>query len=283
MTTKYHRAVTKKLFYEQKKPSKSQLEIMNEEQSAFVVLYIIYILVASFTSDTFLATPLRLLTTFVHEFSHAAACWMTGGSVHQIEVFSNAAGVTRYRGGCRCIISSAGFLGEAIWGMFFVVMSGGRRTATFASGVLIGALLVSLFYSPNKTMVILAVFYSIFTFVCIWIEWYVYTPLLHFVILYFGVFMSIIAVNDIIGHTVLRASLGSDAYALYEDYGRCCMPRCVGVSWLIIAILLQVAAFVMDFMLLSDECENQGWFECIFDTRVDFSEWGFDWDLFEYN
>lgn len=256
---------------------------MNEEQSAFVVLYLIFIMVASATDGTVLAKPLRLLTTFVHEFSHAAACWMTGGYVHQIEVYDNAAGVTRYRGGCRCIISSAGFLGEALWGMFFVIMSGGRRTATFAAGLIIVSLVISLFYSPNKTMVILAIFYSIFTLACIFIEWYVYTPLLHFVILYFGVFMAFFSVNDIFGHTVLRASPGSDAYALYDDYGACCMPRCVGLAWLIIAIALQVAAFFMDYMLLSDECENQGWFECIFNTRVDFADWGFDWDLFTFN
>ena len=254
---------------------------MNEEQSAFVLLYLLYLCVASVTANTSIATPLRLLTTFVHEFSHAAACWLTGGSVHQIEVFSNAGGVTRYRGGCRCIITSAGFLGEALWGMFFVVMSGGRKTATVAAGVLIACLLVSLCYSPNRTMVILAVFYSLFTFACIWIEWYIFTPLLHFVILYFGVFMSYIATTDIYEHTVVRVSPGSDAYALYEEYGRCCLPRCVGFSWFLTAILLQIAAFIMDFMLLSEECENQGWFECIFDTRVDFHDWKWDFDLFD--
>ena len=94
--------------------------------------------------------------------------------------------------------------------------------------------------------------------------------------------MSFIAIDDIFGHTVLKASPGSDAYALYEDYGACCMPRCVGLSWLIIAILLQIAAFIIDYMLLSDECNNQGWFECIFATNVDFNEWSFDWDLFEF-
>jgi len=252
---------------------------MNEAQTAFVLLYCIYMIIASFTANTFLAQPLRLLTTFVHEFSHAAACWITGGYVHQIEVFSNGSGVTRYRGGCRCIVASAGFLGEALWGMFFVVMSGGRRTATVASGILIAALLVSLCYSPNRTMVILVVFYSVFTCVCIGVEWYVYTPLLHFVILYFGVFMSFIAITDIYGHTVIRATPGSDAYALYEDYGRCCLPRCVGFTWLLTAILFQVAAFVLDYMLLSEECEHRGWFECIFDTRVDFRDWQWEgWD-----
>jgi len=255
---------------------------MNEGQSAFVLLYCIYLLVASITSNTCIALPLRLLTTFAHEFSHAASCWLTGGSVHQIEVYSNAGGVTRYRGGCRCLISSAGFLGEALWGMFFVVMSGGRKTATAAAVVLISCLLVSLCYSPNKTMVILVFFYSISTFAVIWIEWYVYTPLIHYIILYFGVFMSFIAVTDIWEHTVVRASPGSDAYALHQEYDGCpcCLPRCIGFTWLICALLLQVSAFILDYMLLSEECEEQGWLECIFDTKVDFSDWRWDGDWF---
>ncbi|GFH52498.1 hypothetical protein CTEN210_08974 [Chaetoceros tenuissimus] len=255
---------------------------MNDEQSAFVVLYAIYLLIAIATNHTFLAYPLRLLTTFVHEFSHAVSCWMTGGYVHEIEVYDNGAGITRYRGGCRCLISSAGFLGEAIWGMFFVVLSGGRKTATFAACVLITCLLTSLCYNPNRTMVLLVLFYSISLFTVIWIEWYVYTPLIHYVILFFGVFMSFIAVEDIFGHTVVQARPGSDAYALYEDYNRCpcCWPRCVGFSWFILAILLQITAFVLTFMLMSEECKDQGWMECIFHTKIDFGDWNFDWDLF---
>lgn len=200
--------------------------------------------------------------------------------MRQIEVFSDAAGVTRYRGGCRCLISSAGYLGEATWGMFFVVMSGGRKTATTAAAVLILSLLVALCYSPNRTMVILAIIYSVTTFGFIWIEWYYYTPLIQYVILFFGVFMSFIAIVDIFGHTVVKARPGSDAYALYEEYGSCCLPRCVGLVWFVSAIILQVGAFALDFMLLSEECENKGWFECIFHTRVDFRDWRWDWSLF---
>jgi hypothetical protein len=251
---------------------------MNDEQYAFVFLYAIYTALAFFTQGTILEKPIRLLTTFVHEFSHALACMLTGGQVAQIEVYDNAGGVTRFRGGCRCIISSAGYLGEAFWGFIFVILSGGRRTATFAGGGLILALLITLCYAPNRTMVIIAVFYSIFTFVCIFIEWYVFTPLLHFVILYFGVYFSFIAVNDIYDHQVARAPPGSDAYALYEDSFRrccCCYPRCIGLQWLIFAILLQITGFVLGYMLLSEECENGGWFECIFHTKVDFFD---DWN-----
>jgi hypothetical protein len=256
------------------------LENMNKAQSAFFFLYFVYLFISFIIYGTSIALPLRLLTTFVHEFSHAGVCWLTGGSVHQIEVYSNAAGVTRFRGGCRCLISSAGYLGEAIWGMFFVIMSGGRKTSTAAASVLIFCLLTTLCYSPNRTMVVIALFYSITTSAFLWIEWYIYSPLIQYVILFYGVFMSFIAIVDIFGHTVAKSSPGSDAYSLYEEYGGCCFPRCVGFTWFICALLLQISAFILDYMLLSTECENKGWFECLFATKIEFHDWRWDWSLF---
>ena len=49
---------------------------------------------------------------FIHaEFSHALACWMTGGKVTGIEVKSNEGGVTKYVGGWRiCIIPAGAYL-----------------------------------------------------------------------------------------------------------------------------------------------------------------------------
>ena len=104
----------------------------NEPQHAFLFLYIVYFVLVLVTWGSVMVYPLRLLATFVHEMSHAMACWLTGGEVHAIEVYENEGGVTKYAGGCRCIIAPAGYLGEAFWGMIFVVLSGGRKTATFA-------------------------------------------------------------------------------------------------------------------------------------------------------
>ena len=93
----------------------------------------------------------RLLTTFLHELSHAIACWLTCGSVRAIKVYDNEGGVTSYVGGCRILIIPAGYVGAAIWGCVFVSFSGGRKTSTGAAGVLIGVLLYALCFAPNKT------------------------------------------------------------------------------------------------------------------------------------
>lgn len=60
--------------------------------------------------------PFKLLAVLVHEVSHAAACWLTGGTVDAIEVRANGGGVTKYRGGWRRVVAPAGYLGGAAWG-----------------------------------------------------------------------------------------------------------------------------------------------------------------------
>ncbi len=224
----------------------------NEPQHAFIYLYILYVLIVIITWGTMLAKPMRLLTTAVHEISHALACWITGGQVEAIEVYTNEGGVTRFRGGCRCLINCAGYLGEAFWGMMFVLLSGGRLTSTFAASGLIVALLISLCYSPNRVLVALNIFYAIVTLAFILVEWYVFTPILMYVTLLYG----------------------------------CCYPRCVGVTWLIIAVLFQMIGIWLALILMSDECGDDGWFECVFHSKFDldlleFDWWPDDWDLFD--
>ena len=92
----------------------------NEAQQAFLFLYILYLAIVLLIGDTFLCKPMRLLATAVHEISHAQMCLLTGGDVHKMEVYNNTGGVTYYRGGCRCLIAPAGYLGEAFWGAIFV-------------------------------------------------------------------------------------------------------------------------------------------------------------------
>ncbi len=259
----------------------------NDEQLAFLYLYLIYVVVVIITWSAILAKPMRLLTTAVHEISHAITCWMTGGDVHVIEVYENAGGVTKYRGGCRCLIAPAGYLGEAFWGMVFVILSGGRRTATGAAVGLILALLLSLCYSPNRVLVILNLCYAVLTLGFVLVEWFWFTPILAYVVLFYGVFFGTYAVTDITQHLICRSIPGSDSYALYEESGKCCPPRCIGVFWLVLAVVMQLLAIWMALILTSEECDESGWFECVFHSKFDldfpdFEWWPDDWDFFDW-
>ena len=235
---------------------------MNEAQIAFLLLYLIYIGIILFFHDTMVMYPFRLLTTFLHEMSHAIACWITCGSVRAIRVYDNEGGVTSYVGGCRVLIIPAGYVGAAIFGSLFVSMSGGQKTATGAAGALIGLLLISLFFAPNRTMVVLNICYALVTSIFIYMEWYVFSPILAYIVLFYGAFVGLHAIfdvyNDCVGRTVLR----SDAYACYEVCP-CCLPKAVGIQWAICNILLQLTGIWVAMAQLSDECDNHSWWQCI--------------------
>eukprot|EP00561_Arcocellulus_cornucervis_P004240 CAMPEP_0185821584 /NCGR_PEP_ID=MMETSP1322-20130828/25439_1 /TAXON_ID=265543 /ORGANISM="Minutocellus polymorphus, Strain RCC2270" /LENGTH=134 /DNA_ID=CAMNT_0028518977 /DNA_START=72 /DNA_END=473 /DNA_ORIENTATION=+ len=114
----------------------------NDSQSAFLVLFTIYLVVCFLTWQSDLAKPMRMIAVFLHELSHAIATWITCGDVRKIRVFENEGGVTEYIGGCRIIIIPAGYIGCSFFGMVFTVMSGGRKTATGAAAAFVAALLI---------------------------------------------------------------------------------------------------------------------------------------------
>jgi hypothetical protein len=252
----------------------------NEAQHAFLFLYLLYYIAVWFLGDTLLAKPMRLLATAVHELSHAGACWCTGGRVMNLEVYSNEAGVTRYAGGWRSFIACAGYLGEAWWGGLFVVLSGGRRTSTAAAIGLILALLASLCYNPNRVLVGITLTYVLLTAGMIAVEWVYYSPSLPFLIMLYGVFLGTFAVSDIFQHLIVHSIPSSDAYSIYEESGRsiCCLPRCVGCSWLLVAVFFQLFGIYLALILMSDECQDHGWIQCLLQSELElnFNQFSFD-------
>jgi len=84
-----------------------------------LLLFVAFIVINLLFIHTTLFKPLKLLTTFLHEFGHATACWLTCGKVASISVETNEGGVTKTLGGSQWIILPAGYLGSSFWGFFF--------------------------------------------------------------------------------------------------------------------------------------------------------------------
>jgi hypothetical protein len=160
-----------------------------DEELVFLSLMCGYLLANFFLWNTALLKPMKLIAVFVHEMSHATACWMTGGKVTAIEVYNNEGGVTKYQGGKRCFIIPAGYLGCAFWGSVFVVLSGDRTAALISACVFLLALVVSLFFAPNKVMVMLSIGFIVLTGGFILLDRFVFNPLLQYLTLYYGVFI----------------------------------------------------------------------------------------------
>ena len=92
--------------------------------------------------------------------------------------------------------------------------------------------------SPSS-LVFLNLGYAVLLSVFILVEWKFFTPILNYVVLFFGVFVGIHAIFDTYTDTIRRTVLRSDAYACYEQCP-CCLPKCVGVQWAILNLVLQV-------------------------------------------
>jgi hypothetical protein len=70
-----------------------------------------------------LTFPIRMFVTFIHEGSHAAAALVSFGSVERMTVAWDGSGVTLTRGGLSPLISSAGYLGTALFGALLLLLA----------------------------------------------------------------------------------------------------------------------------------------------------------------
>ena len=84
--------------------------------------------------------PLRILTTFVHESSHALAALLTGGSVRQISIDLAGNGITATSGGFGPIIYMAGYVGTIGTGGASILLQ--RRPGMGRKAFAIGAALI---------------------------------------------------------------------------------------------------------------------------------------------
>jgi hypothetical protein len=88
--------------------------------------------------------PFRLLSTTIHELSHAIAVLLTGGTVQGFSVAYNGSGVVHSTGGWPLIVYSAGYLGSTLFGGAMLLIAKhakGRRTALrFVAAAIVGVL-----------------------------------------------------------------------------------------------------------------------------------------------
>mmetsp|Transcript_32126 Transcript_32126/g.91115 ORF Transcript_32126/g.91115 Transcript_32126/m.91115 type:complete len:253 (-) Transcript_32126:276-1034(-) len=220
-------------------------ECCNTSQIVLISCFLGFLVINGLLFRFSIIKPLKLIAVFIHEMSHATACWLTCGKVTGIEVYDNEGGVTKYIGGVQTCIIPAGYLGCSFWGMVFIILSSDLIASTVAASGFTLALIVALFFSPNRTMVWLNLGFVAVTAALVLLQWLVpvikpggehHFPFLCFVVLYYGTFIGSFGVYDIYDDTISRSVEGSDSMACHELYPLC-HPRCVGVMWALMAII----------------------------------------------
>ena len=90
-----------------------------------------------------LVYPFRLFGTFVHELSHGLAAIATGGDFRRFSVQPDLSGLAWSAGGIRMIVTSAGYIGSAIFGGVLIALHArwlSARTLLLAMAVVFGLL-----------------------------------------------------------------------------------------------------------------------------------------------
>ncbi|TVU47518.1 hypothetical protein EJB05_07122, partial [Eragrostis curvula] len=184
---------------------------------------------------TFLLTPFKLITVFLHETSHALACKLTCGDVNLfalshvegMQVHANEGGSTQTRGGIYWIILPAGYLGSSFWGMVFILASTNLLTTRIAAGCFLLALVVVLFVAKNWFLRWLCIGFIVFIAVAWVIQELTSFHCLKYVILFIGVMNSLFSVYDIYDDLISRRVNSSDA----EKFAEICPCPCNGCAW----------------------------------------------------
>lgn len=161
--------------------------------------------------------PLRLLVVFFHEFSHAAATWLTGGYVISLTISPLEGGEVVSAGGNRFITLSAGYLGSLLCGVLLFLIAlktNADRIAMAALGVLTLVIMALYVRTPfalgfclltGASMLLSARYLSILIndlgLRIIGLSSMIYAPL------------------DIVSDTISRAHLNSDARMLATEFG----------------------------------------------------------------
>ncbi|EYU44626.1 hypothetical protein MIMGU_mgv1a012980mg [Erythranthe guttata] len=164
------------------------------EQVVFLASIGIFTVVILALWRTFLLTPFKLITVFLHEASHAIACKLTCGEVEGMQVHANEGGMTQTRGGVYWLILPAGYLGSSFWGMALILASTNLLAARIAAGCLILSLLIVLFIAKNWTLRGLCIGFIIFIAVIWVLQETTKARVLRYIILFIGVMNSLFSV-----------------------------------------------------------------------------------------
>ncbi|CAD2098161.1 hypothetical protein YYG_03221 [Plasmodium vinckei petteri] len=181
--------------------------------------------------------PFKLLTVFLHEFSHASACWMTGGTVKGIEVNRDHGGCTNTVGGNKFIILPAGYIGSCFYGMFFILMAYINKWTLLSSAAFLCFLLlvVLIFYANNFFLRFLCVLFLAIIMgtwgLCVYFNEAKYWPL-KVIMTFMGVLNEMYSMVDIFDDLITRTTPESDAYK-YAELTKCNSKFC-GVLWCVI-------------------------------------------------
>jgi len=240
----------------------------SELQVVLLADYALYVVACLLIWRSRVLLPLKLFTVFLHELGHALAVWLTCNKVHGIEVHADQGGLTHWSARTdkmRCVqhvVLPAGYLGSAAWGGAILVCCSRSGTTEAMTVVLAAMLLVALGYSlcgrsnasQDRTLTwlcigMLALLVGML-YVCWRTDWPYRYLMLNKVLLLLGTMNTLFATYDIWEDCVGRTVERSDAYKYAQLLHGACSPKCVGIVWLSLSLLMAFGALSVALLRL---------------------------------
>ncbi len=164
-----------------------------------------------------LVMPLKILTVFLHEMSHALATLLSGGEVVSLTIDPLQGGQVWSRGGNRFVILSAGYCGSLLIGVMLFIAAVRTRWDRSVLGVLGGViLLVTGLYVRDW----FALGFGLLSGgLMLGAARYLGHALTDLALRVIGLTSMIYVPHDIFSDTIARAHLRSDARMLAEEFG----------------------------------------------------------------
>ena len=181
--------------------------------------------------NTPVVIPLKILTVFLHELSHAVTILLTGGSVESFSISPQQGGMVIGRGGNRFLSLSAGYLGSLMLGMVLLILALQTKADRAVLAVFGGVMcLVALLYIRD----LFALVFCIGTGSAIFATaWYLRREVSDLVLRVIGLTSVIYVPFDIFDDTIRRSGIRSDAFMLAEEFGGPTMMW--GGVWLVLS------------------------------------------------
>lgn len=207
----------------------------------FLAMLVAITIAYQFWASRMLLYPFELISTVFHEFGHAFVTLATGGSVSAIEINPNESGVTRFRGGFRCLILPAGYCGSSLAGAVLLVLSFGEKSAKIAAAST-GIVLLATIYWAGTIFTAVSVIFMTAALLVVYLYFPKYLPK---VILFMGVMASLVSLLSISSHLITNTIDGSDATEFAKHCSVLIPSMFYGIGWFVFSTILIVGSMAL--------------------------------------
>jgi len=195
------------------------------------------------TWNTPIAQPFQIITTFLHEISHALAFVMTGGTVLEFNVHSNASGTVPGYGGSKFFIFSSGYVGSCLFGSLIFLLAARTKLDRWILAFFgIGVLALTLLFSGNMFSII---FSAVSAIVALALARFAPNYVCDILLRFIGFTSMLYPVNDVYRTVVLNSQLRTDAVMLAESIGGNSVVW--GLIWMFISLIVIGLTLKMSF------------------------------------